>query len=278
MDLHREVLAAAERAADAAHAQPHLVVREAEALGDLVAVDVQPLRGDVQVDAALVVRDREAGLGAEEGLVLHPDLVGAGDDDRRGRVRVAVVDPQVAQRVAGQVQLRRVRLHRRFGVGQRRQDLVFDLDRLHRAARGLGIVGGDDRDRLALVADRLPGQHGLVRDLHPVGLAAGDVVVGEHGAHAGHRDGRAGVDRPDVRARMRAAQRRAPQHPVDVHVARVLELAADLRHGVDPRGGRADAAGRWTSRAGKRRSAHAALRCTIVRLCDATLTASMIFS
>ena len=57
--------------------------------GELVAVDVQPLRGDVEVDAALAVRDREARLGAEEGLVLHADLVLAGDDDvgrpRRGR-------------------------------------------------------------------------------------------------------------------------------------------------------------------------------------------------
>ena len=90
MDLHREVLAAAERAAHAGQREPHLLGRQAEARGDLVAVDVQPLGRDVEVDAALAVGDREPGLRAEEGLVLHADLVLAGDDDVGRRVGVAV--------------------------------------------------------------------------------------------------------------------------------------------------------------------------------------------
>ena len=57
VDLDREVLAAAERAADAREVHPHLLVREPEAGGDLVAVDVEPLRRDVDVDAALAVRE-----------------------------------------------------------------------------------------------------------------------------------------------------------------------------------------------------------------------------
>ena len=55
MHLHADVLAGAERAADAGEGHPHLVVAQAEAVGDLVAVDVQPLGGHVQVDAALAV-------------------------------------------------------------------------------------------------------------------------------------------------------------------------------------------------------------------------------
>ena len=89
VDLHREVLAPAERAADAGQVDAHLLGREPEAGRDLVAVDVQPLRGDVDVDAALAVGDREARLRAEEGLILDPDLVLARDDDvaRRRRDR-----------------------------------------------------------------------------------------------------------------------------------------------------------------------------------------------
>ena len=87
VDLHREVLAAAERAADAGEVDAHLLGREAEARRDLVAVDVQPLRRDVDVDAALAVRDREPRLGAEERLVLDPDLVDALDRDLAGGVR-----------------------------------------------------------------------------------------------------------------------------------------------------------------------------------------------
>ncbi len=75
VDLHREVLAPAERAADAGQVDAHLLGREAEAGRDLVAVDVQPLRRDVDVDAALAVGHGEPGLGAEEGLILDPDLV-----------------------------------------------------------------------------------------------------------------------------------------------------------------------------------------------------------
>ena len=79
--LHREVLAAAERAADAGQVDAHLLGRQAEAGRDLVAVDVQPLRGDVDVDAALAVGHGEARLRAEERLILDADLVLAAHDD-----------------------------------------------------------------------------------------------------------------------------------------------------------------------------------------------------
>ena len=89
MDLHREVLAPAERAADAGEVDPHLLRLEAEAGRDLVAVDVEPLRRDVDVDAALAVRDRDARLGPEERLVLLADVVDALDRDVRLRVGIA---------------------------------------------------------------------------------------------------------------------------------------------------------------------------------------------
>ena len=82
VDLEADVLPGAERAADAAEHEPHLLLRQAEAGGDLLAVLVQPLGGDVQLDAAAaVVGHRERGLEAEERLVLHADLVRALDDD-----------------------------------------------------------------------------------------------------------------------------------------------------------------------------------------------------
>ena len=59
---------------------------EAEALGHLVAVVVQPLRRHDEIDAAVGGRRGEAGLGAHERLVLHPDLVRALDHDRAARL------------------------------------------------------------------------------------------------------------------------------------------------------------------------------------------------
>ena len=155
-------------------------------------------------------------------------------------VRVAVADRDVAEQVAARVQRRRGGVERRLGVGERLEHLVVDLDLPGRRARGLGVVGGDERDRLALVADVLPGEHGLVLDLQAVGLAAGDVLVGEHRVHARDAQRGADLDAADPRARVRAAQRRAPQHAVGPHVGGVGELALDLGDAV----GRGATAGR----------------------------------
>jgi hypothetical protein len=88
--LQADVLAGPERPADAAEHEADRLDREVEACGDLGAVLVQPLRGDVQFDAlAARVGDRQRCLETEERLVLHPDLVGALDDDVAGGVDVA---------------------------------------------------------------------------------------------------------------------------------------------------------------------------------------------
>ncbi len=84
MHLHREILAAAEGAADAGQVDAHLLGGEAEAGRDLVAVDVQPLRRHVDVDSTLSIGHRKARLRAEEGLVLDADLVAAAHDDLAG--------------------------------------------------------------------------------------------------------------------------------------------------------------------------------------------------
>ena len=81
MDLHGQILAAAEGAADTREVNAHLFLCEAETRCDLLAVDVQPLRRDVDVDAALAVRNREAGLGPEERLILNAELVRPNDRD-----------------------------------------------------------------------------------------------------------------------------------------------------------------------------------------------------
>ena len=87
VDLHRQVLAAAEGPTDPAEVDAHLLRLEPEAGRDLVAVDVEPLRRDVDVDAALPVRNRETRLRAEERLILCPDLVDALDADVARRLR-----------------------------------------------------------------------------------------------------------------------------------------------------------------------------------------------
>ena len=112
MHVHGQVLAAAERAADPGQRQPDLGRRQPERRADLPLVDVQPLGGHVQVDAALVIGHGQAGLRPEEGLVLHAHLVVAGHHDIGGRPGITLADLQVADQVAAGMQPRRGRAQR----------------------------------------------------------------------------------------------------------------------------------------------------------------------
>src|ERR1700749_3725105 len=96
---------------------------------------------------------------------------------------VDLVPPRVAEGLAG--------------VGDRLVDVIVDPDPLGRLAGDLRVVGGDERDRLAVGAHRVDGEHRLVDDLQPVELVARHVLVGEHRVHAGRGQRRADVDGAD---------------------------------------------------------------------------------
>ena len=273
MDLHREVLAAAERAADAAEHELHALRREREALGELVAVDVQPLGRDVQHDAALAVGHRETRLRPEEGLVLHPDLVAPADDDVGGRVGLAVLDhapcaagcrPRAARGAPGAIAASG------SVTGSSTSYATAIASAARRAVSGWSaatIATGSPLKRTSGC-----GEHGLVGVLEPVRLAAGHVGVGEDGVDARHRGRGGGVERADAGARVRAAQRRAPEHPVGAEVGRVGELAAHLRDAVGAQRAVADPAA--AADVGRERRGDDAHRSRSA----ASWTASMIFA
>ncbi len=253
VDLHRQVLAAAERAADAREVEAHALRREAEARRHLVAVDVQPLRRDVDVDPALAVGHGQARLGAEERLVLHPDLVEAADCDVALGLGVAVADDERAEDVRPVVLavavalgpallVDRLLLERPLHVDDRLELLVGDGDPLRRPPRLLRVLRGDERDRLADVAHAVDREHRLVGELEPVALRARYVGVREDGVHAGHGQRLRDVDREHARVRVRAPHRVAPEHPGGVEVGRVRELAGRLRRAVGAEDEVADAA------------------------------------
>jgi hypothetical protein len=243
VDLHREILATAERAADAREVDADLLRAEVETRRDLVAIDVQPLGRHMDVDAALAVWHGEARLRPEERLVLDPDLVHAVRDDLAFGLRVAVPDHEMPDDVRagivqvpvahrGAVGMERLLLERPLHVDDRLERLVLDLDRRQRPPRLLGMVGGDDGDRLAHVAHPVAREDGLIRELEAVRLPAGNVGIGEDRLHARECEGLRKVDRDDPRVRVRASQRVAPEHPRRGEVARVVELPRHLRHGV----------------------------------------------
>ena len=64
---------------------------------------------------------------------------------------------------------------------------MLDADPLRGATRLLWIFGSNDRDRLAEVAHTVEGEHRLIGELEPVALLPWNVLVREHGVHAGNR-------------------------------------------------------------------------------------------
>ena len=141
-----------------------------EAGGDLLAVLVQPLGGDVQLDAAaVVVGHGQRRLEAEERLVLHADLVGALDHDVAGGVDVTATDALVAEarcRRGGSADATPSIAASASSSGS--STSYVDDDRGQRPPAGLGVVGGHGGDRLADVADDSRGEHRLVGGDQPV--------------------------------------------------------------------------------------------------------------
>ncbi len=257
VDLHRQVLAATEGAADAGQRHADLALGQAEDGRDLAQVGVQPLGGDVEVDAAVLVRHRETRLGAEEGLVLHAEGVLAPDDevglrggfcgvaadDRLAVHDVRVRDVTAVVVVAVLVDEDRVRGGRGGLVGDDGQLAVLDLDLGGGTARGLRVVGGDDRDRLTVVAYLAVREDRGVLDLQAVVPHVGRQVVVRHdGVDTRHGEGLAGVDGHDLGMRDGRPQDLTPEHVLVPHVGRVRELAGDLEGAVRAERGLADAA------------------------------------
>ena len=222
-----------------------LLLREAETRCDLFAIDVQPLRRDVDIDTAFAVRNGEAGLGPEERLILGADVVGPLDHDIGLRIGIAVHDAHranhvrtgivqiVAVRVRPGIRMQRLRLGSALRVGDRDERLVVDDDQRSSTPCLFRMLRGDERNRLSEVADAVDREHGLVEELEPVRLATRDVGVREHRVHACDAECARQVDRSHPRVRVRAAKRVAPEHPGRLQIARVRELAGGLRHAVD---------------------------------------------
>jgi hypothetical protein len=100
------------------------------------------------------------------------------------------------------------------------------------APRLLRVLGSNERDRLAEVPHAVDREHRLVGELEPVRLRARHVGVREDRVHSLQRKRLRDVDLADPRVRVRAADGVAPEHPGREQVARVGELAGDLRHRV----------------------------------------------
>ncbi len=141
------------------------------------------------------------------------------------------------------VHVRCVVVERLADVEERRLLHEIEADRLHGGLRGLFVLGGDDGDRLALVADVLLGEQGLVgRDPErrevPV-LEQRYVLPGDR-VDALHRVDPREVEARDVGVVDRRAQCLRPERAGGADVVDVLGAAGDVGDAVVARESCAD--------------------------------------
>jgi hypothetical protein len=224
MDLQSEVLAGAEGAADPGEMDPDLIGLEAEAGVDLFMVLVDPLGGNVEVDAPNAVGNGEPCLGSQHRLVDRAGLVGALDHDLAAQILGAVDDLHDSEGLTPVEGLLR--------IDERFQRLVLDPHRPSGEDRCGVVDGGDDRHRLAPEPGLAVGEHRLIADGLAAGALAGHVVDREDGVDAGHRQRRGRIDRHDPRLDMGATDGGSPQHVVGKGIAGELETALHLGDAV----------------------------------------------
>ena len=174
-------------------------------------------------------------------------------------VGVADLEIDLALDIAGAflVQLDRVGAARLLGGEIGRQLLVLDLDRIQRALRRRGVLGGDGRDRLAAVAHPVAGERVFVhRDGEDAERIGAVPAPGDHRVDARQRLGGGGIDADDPGMRHRAPQDPPGELLPADEVGGVERLARHLLRPVDQRHRHADRLHRRGS--GFRRAAHAA--------------------
>ena len=121
-----------------------------------------------------------------------------------------------------------------FGVGDRRQDFVLDVDQVQSLERGQLFARDDGSDRISDVAHVIDAKRLLVLADRQNSVLDGHVFSGENQIHARMSRGARRVDFSDASVRMRRTQKFAVRHARQENVVGEARLTGDFRAGVDP--------------------------------------------
>ena len=229
-----------EASADVGRDDPDLVLREPRHDREQRAMDVRGLRRHVDrrlagrrvdVGDAPAALERRRMAARVEGVERH-HLVGLREGAVGGLLvaHLPVVDVVVGLPFLVVADDRRAVGERLLRRGDRRQDLVVDVDQLERVACDVGALGDDRGDLLALEADLVGGEHGLRvarQRRHPRQVVLRHQLARHHGDHARQGRGAARVDRLDPRVRDRAPQELHVEHVGQGDVIDVVPAAAE---------------------------------------------------
>ncbi len=125
-----------------------------------------------------------------------------------------------------------------------RQFFIVDLDQPRREPRRRFGFGRHRRDRLADIAHLALGDGVLVLDEGAHAMPFAEILAGDDGVHAGHRQRFAEIVALDAGMGVRAAEQGAVQHARAIEIGDVLRAALDLLAHLDARQIGADGAKR----------------------------------
>ena len=251
--LRRLALLAAEAAAHAPRLAGHIGIGNAEHAGHHMLHFRGMLGRGIDMDVAILARDRQRDLAFEIEMLLPADAEPA--VQLQGRLRDRRIRIAAAVSVIGQngfTALQRVldRDARRLG---------FDLHHrlLDRAARDIPIRRDDGEERLTQKADVGVDEERIVAEGRRHVVLAGDVGCGEHGHHAGHGTHGRDIERDQSPARLRRLTDGHMQRALGLaDVVDILRGALDVLDAGIVRQGLADVAERLGIREGSRRCVH----------------------
>jgi hypothetical protein len=100
MDLDTQIFTRPKGATDTCKVNTNLVLGQVQAGSDLATVNVEPLRSDIQLDAAIAGRNGKASFRTKRSLVLHTGFVVTINGDIVRSIRIAMNDLEVAYHIS----------------------------------------------------------------------------------------------------------------------------------------------------------------------------------
>ena len=245
--LDEHLLLAAKTAADALAEHADLVHGKLEDVRERPPGQERHLRRGADVEHACGVEPGEATMGLQrrvlDTVAVEGGLKGDGGcGERRSDIAelAMCLRDEIALRIGNAVRAGAIRMnewragrHRLFGIDQRRQNLVVDLQPTAGLLGSAFAVRDHRRDLLADEAHDIVEDAGIL-GVHPVLLVSRRreqhrwcVLMRQDCVHAGHGHRRRSVDRDDPCMRMWRAQQLDVQQAVDLRVERIARRAAN---------------------------------------------------
>ncbi len=208
---------------------------------------MHPLAGRLDHHMALFVEIGDPRFRLEEGMLLPGGAKLAREYDiglgqcMRG---VPFANGHVQQHVRAVMFMdqRRVGCHPRTRIGDCGQVLILDMNQLGTCDGGLLALRRHQRHLITLETHDLATQDRLVSVDEPIGVV-GHITCGQHGHHAGHLKGSAGINRLDARVRALGEDDLQMEHARPHQIGRIAGRARNLAQRVRARQRRSDQIG-----------------------------------